>query len=63
MNKTAKLSIVFLRLAMGWLIFYAGITKVLNPNWTAAGYLKGAKTFSGFYQWFALPQNIGWVNF
>lgn len=27
------------------------------------GYLKGAKTFTDLFQWFALPQNIGWVNF
>lgn len=40
---------------MGWLMFYAGITKVLDPNWSAAGYLKGAKTFSSLYQLFLLP--------
>lgn len=51
------------RLAVGWLIFYAGITKILDPAWTAAGYLGAAKTFPGFYQWLASPVNIGWVNF
>lgn len=51
------------RLAIGWLIFYAGITKVLDPAWTASSYLTNAKTFSGFYGWLALPQNIGWINF
>lgn len=55
--------LVLLRLAMGWFMFYAGITKVLNPEWSAAGYLRGAKTFPGFYQWLASPANIGWVNF
>src|SRR3989344_2904866 len=51
------------RLAVGWLMFYAGITKILDPAWTSAGYLGSAKTFSGFYSWFASPANIGWVNF
>lgn len=55
---------VFLsRVALGMLFFYAGITKVLNPSWSAAGYLNSAKTFPGLYQWFASAGNIGWVNF
>lgn len=51
------------RLAIGWLMFNAGITKVLDPTWTASGYLASAKTFPGFYSWLALPQNIGWIDF
>ena len=38
-----KISLFFLRVFLGGLFFYAGITKVLDPSWTAAGYLKGAK--------------------
>lgn len=52
-----------LRLSLGWLFFYAGITKVLNPEWTAAGFLKGAKTFPGLYAWFASPGMIPLVDF
>ena len=48
---------------MGWLFFYAGITKVINPEWSAVGYLKGAKTFAGFYQWLASPGILPLVNF
>ena len=51
------------RLALGWLMFYAGITKILDPAWTSKGYLMGAKTFPGFYSWFISPENIGWVDF
>lgn len=54
--------IVLLRIAMGWMFLYAGITKVINPMWTAEGFLRNAKAFTGFFQWFALPENIGWVN-
>lgn len=42
-----------LRIALGWLFFYAGITKVIDPAWSAAGYLNSASTFSGFYAWLA----------
>lgn len=59
----SKFSIFPLRLAMGWMMFYAGITKILDPNWSAAGYLKGAKTFTAFYQWLAQSGTIPLVNF
>lgn len=63
MTKFEKISLFLTRVGMGWLMFYAGITKVLNPDWTAAGYLNNAKTFPALFQWFASPVNIGWVNF
>lgn len=52
-----------LRLSIGWLMFYAGITKVLNPDWSAAGYLMNAKTFTGFYAWLAQPAMLPITNF
>lgn len=58
-----KVSIFLLRITMGWLFFYAGITKVLNPTWSAAGYLQGAKTFAGFYHWLLSPNLLPTVNF
>ncbi|OGG54625.1 hypothetical protein A3D62_00600 [Candidatus Kaiserbacteria bacterium RIFCSPHIGHO2_02_FULL_49_11] len=51
-----------LRIAAGWYFFYAGITKVLNPNWSAAGFLGNAKTFPELYAWFAQPDIIPWIN-
>ncbi len=55
---------VFLsRVALGVMFFYAGITKVINPSWSAAGYLNSAKTFPELFQWFASAGNLGWVNF
>lgn len=63
MTKYQKISLVLLRLSIGWLFFYAGITKVLNSAWSAAGYLNGATTFSGFYQWLASPQILPFINF
>ena len=63
MSKSQKISLFLLRLALGWLFLYAGITKLINPAWSAAGFLNNAKTFPGLFQWFASPSNIGWVNF
>ncbi|MFY9462359.1 MAG: DoxX family protein [Candidatus Sungiibacteriota bacterium] len=63
MTTFQKFSLFLLRIALGWLFFYAGITKVLNPEWTAAGYLAGAKTFTGFYQWLASPGVLPITNF
>ncbi len=63
MNKTSKIALVSLRVALGWLMFYAGITKLLNPEWSAAGFLAGAKTFAGFFQWFASPEILPVTNF
>ena len=58
-----KISLVLLRLATGWMFFYAGITKVIDPTWSAEGYLKSAKTFVGLYQWFASPGILPFINF
>jgi thiosulfate dehydrogenase (quinone) large subunit len=60
---TSQSRILFLlRLALGWLFFYAGITKILNPTWSAAGYLQGAKTFTGLYHWFTQPGILPVIN-
>jgi thiosulfate dehydrogenase (quinone) large subunit len=34
--------LVALRVAMGWILFQGGITKVLDPTWSAAGFLTHA---------------------
>ena len=40
-TKSYKLShwIFVLRIAMGWLFFWAGLSKLLNPDWSAEGFL------------------------
>ncbi len=63
MPRSAKIALLITRLAMGWMFFYAGITKVLNPAWTSTGYLKGAKTFAFFYQWLANSSALPAVDF
>ena len=56
------ISLLVLRLSLGALFFYSGITKVLDPSWSAAFYLKGAKTFPAFYQWFLDPSILPTIN-
>ncbi|MEK9183576.1 MAG: DoxX family membrane protein, partial [Patescibacteria group bacterium] len=46
-----------------WLFFYAGITKILNPEWSAEEYLKGAKMFTGFYQFLLQPNILPVIDF
>lgn len=52
-----------LRIALGIFFFNAGITKVLNPAWSAAGYLKGAKTLPEFYQFLTTSDILPVINF
>ena len=63
MTQLQKVSLFLLRISLGWMFFYTGVTKVLNPEWSAAGYLKGAKTFVWFYQWLIAPSVLPIVNF
>ncbi len=63
MTSAQKLSLFLLRVTLGWMFFYAGITKVINPEWSAAGYLKGAKTVVWFYQWLTNPGILPITNF
>ncbi|KKW22481.1 MAG: hypothetical protein UY71_C0023G0012 [Parcubacteria group bacterium GW2011_GWB1_52_7] len=63
MSASSKFTLFILRVSMGWLMFYAGITKILDPNWSAAGYLNGAKTFPAFFNWFLQPGILPIVNF
>jgi len=63
MEKFQKFSLFFLRLSLGWMFFYAGIIKIINPEWSAAGYLKGAKSLIWFYQWLLTPNILPIINF
>lgn len=54
-----KLTITLFRVAIGWHFLYEGISKLLAPNWSAAGYLANATgPFAGFYQWLAASEVI-----
>ena len=63
MTQAQKISLFLLRIVLGWMYLYAGVTKIFGPEWSAAGYLKNAKTFSAFYQWLASPGMLPLTNF
>lgn len=62
MTKFEKVSLLLVRLSLGWLFLYSGITKILNPEWSSLKYLQGAKTFPAFYAWMTQPDILSVVN-
>ncbi|OGL87197.1 hypothetical protein A3I40_03155 [Candidatus Uhrbacteria bacterium RIFCSPLOWO2_02_FULL_48_12] len=63
MTQAQKISLFLLRVVLGWMYLYAGVTKIIDQEWSAAGYLRSAKTFSAFYQWLAGPGMLPVTNF
>lgn len=58
-------ALVFMRVAMGWILFQGGIVKVLDSEWTAAGFLQFAipegNPFLGLWQNFAGSPTIDFL--
>lgn len=58
-------SLLAMRLGMGWILFQGGVQKLLDPGWTAAGYLNNVPAGNPFNPlWTALASEpfIGTVN-
>lgn len=58
-----KSLILILRIMMGWTFLYASSHQLFNPAFSAAGFLGNAKTFAGFYAFFASPGMLPVTNF
>jgi thiosulfate dehydrogenase (quinone) large subunit len=60
-----KLTLVALRIAIGWHFLYEGLAKLANPNWTSAGYLVDSAGFMKnlFYSLAANPDILKVVDF
>ncbi len=53
-SKWQKISLVLLRVLIGWHFLYEGILKLYNPAWSAKGYLLSSQGFlSSFFAWMA----------
>lgn len=61
--KMSNIALLVTRLSLGWLMFYAGFSKIINPEWTSKGYLLSAKTFTGFYGFLASPAVLPYIDF
>lgn len=49
-SKTQLWLLVLLRVAIGWHMLYEGFVKLLNPNWSALGYLMDSEGwFAGIF--------------
>ncbi len=68
LNKYSNLQksiLALLRIVIGWHFLYEGVSKLLIPGWTSAGYLENSRwIFSGFFHWIAAnPTVLAIVDF
>jgi thiosulfate dehydrogenase [quinone] large subunit len=45
MTRNQKLTLIALRLAIGWHFLYEGLVKLTNPNWSSVSYLLDSEGF------------------
>lgn len=62
-NSGQKVSLFLLRISLGILFLWAGYAKLIDPKWSAAGYIAGSKMFIGFYSWLLQPNILPITNF
>ena len=57
-------ALVLLRVFIGWHFLYEGIDKLMEPNWSASGFLLQARgPFAGLFHWMASsPDVLGYIN-
>lgn len=59
MTKFKSLSLLLLRVVIGWHLLYEGISKLFTPDWTAYGYLDGSYGFmSGLFHSLAANSSL-----
>lgn len=63
-NRLQMITIVILRVMIGWHFLYEGVAKLMKPNWSASGYLMQARgIFAGIFTWMAnTPAVLNIVN-
>ena len=54
--------IFLLRISLGWVFLFAAIRQIPNQDWSAIGFLSGAKTFPGIFEFFASPAMLPIIN-
>lgn len=58
-SKSQLYLLVALRVVIGWHLLYEGIVKLVNPNWSSAGFLLDSQgIFSGFFHSLASNPNV-----
>ncbi|NQT27922.1 DoxX family protein [candidate division KSB1 bacterium] len=67
LSKWQSTFLLVLRMAIGWHFLYEGISKLLIPNWTSAGYLQNSRwIFAGLFHAIAANETailiVDWMN-
>jgi thiosulfate dehydrogenase (quinone) large subunit len=63
MSRLQKKIIIAVRIALGFLMAYAGLSHIADPNWSAAGYLMHTQTLPSVFHFFARPDILPLTNF
>lgn len=51
--------LALMRIAIGWHFLYEGVVKLLDPNWTAAGYLRASSgPLASLFRWMASEPTV-----
>ena len=62
MKNSQSISLFILRVLIGWHFLYEGLVKVVDPDWTSAGYLMGSQgIFSNLFK--SLAENAATLQF
>jgi len=62
LNFNQKFTLFLIRLGMGSLMLYAGVIKILDPSWTAKGYIEQSKVLPQFYSLLLQPDILPYVD-
>jgi thiosulfate dehydrogenase [quinone] large subunit len=64
LSRIQVVTLVILRVVIGWHFLYEGVSKLTNPTWSAAGYLLQSRgPLAGFFHWMAAdPERLANVN-
>src|SRR5512136_2885961 len=67
LTRPQSLLLSILRIVIGWHFLYEGVSKILIPKWTSAGYLQNSRwLFSDFFHWIASNPTVltavDWMN-
>jgi thiosulfate dehydrogenase [quinone] large subunit len=59
LTRAQMISIVVLRVLVGWHFLYEGLSKLTSAGWSAAGYLRQARgPLSSLFRWMAADPNV-----
>ncbi len=59
MKRYSSYLLTILRILIGWHFLYEGISKLINPDWSAEFYLLGSKwIFAGLFHWMASSPDL-----